>query len=343
MTSDLLNEDLLKSAWICDSRVVGYSFGSEESVRCINLKNSASKPLANGVGSQCRWMLTDRALIIRLLDGTTRFKACPPGIGHRLSGAYRAAFSIKSEAADLIVICSNERTYIVKVRADEIEEETLVIDLDLLCGFAAQGSPDILLFGQTRRTPVADGMPVSVRLSGSTFLAGKLPKEVGGADLEGIIGVIGSPGRELKICSSRPSLRLFDDFEDLVFPDSSDHDTYIALEGGWDEQQHLRCRLDDVCFVGVGGDGVQALAFFQDLLAGRAGYAEAQLKILASDASVKSCSIHGLPIRSTVKRIQHDPLIGWFGLAEEHNDRRDPYSLHSPDGREWVARRLLCE
>ena len=160
------------------SNGVGYAYFLQPDgrVRTFDARNSSDHSgfrwiQANGVGNHCRWMLTDEALIVRRTDGTYIAKPRPADVPIEGGDSYRTAFSFCAADADVVVLSTNNRTFVVRVNGQSIEEETLALDVRCFYGCRANGS-GYTLVGQTpRRTPNDYGLPMMVSIDGAGFSA----------------------------------------------------------------------------------------------------------------------------------------------------------------------------
>ena len=303
--------------------------------------NAFHKIQANGVGNHCRWMLTDEALIVRRADGSFVAKPRPAELPYESAIAYRAVFSFCSADSDFIVLSANRRIFIVRVNANNVEEEHLDIDVCCFSGYSTTES-DYALFGQTPRPKTGGyGSPAMVEVKGSQSALRKLAP-ITGIKLESIIAMIPAPTTRFLVGAETPRPASMEDFDFGYrrFSDEYDQDRLWLFA----QDQSLNIpplKMEDTRFVGCVGPKFQERAFFeskQKIADGRNG--QAMMISVKGDGSTTSHEIAGLDYKSSILRIQFDPLIGWFGIADQHNAVRDRYLLSSSDGNIWGASRI---
>jgi hypothetical protein len=334
--------NLLQYAVVSDAARFAHFVGADGSVRTFDTRSlsadaSFRKIQANGVGDHCRWMLTDEALVVRFVDGSYAAKNRPADLRYEGGDNYRIVFSFCADGADLIVVSADRKTYVLRVSAGRIEEESLDVQARLFCGRATSPS-DYLLFGQTQRpAPSGYGSPLVVAARGGDFTARVIPPP-GQAKLEGVVAWVSVANRSVLICSEAPADARIEDFDRNRVPGASDHDRFFLIPE--DRRLGAQARqLNAVLFIGTAGPNDGKIAYFQKRgVDGRSKWAS--MACLGQDGALVDVNVEGLDARSTIRRIQYDPLVGWLGIADAHTEQRDRHLLSSRDGLAWAVSKL---
>ena len=338
--------ELLQYPLISDAVRSAHFFQPDGRVRTFDERNSSNQSSfrwiqANGVGNYCRWMLTDEALVVRRMDGTYVAKPRPADLPLEGGDIYRTVFSFCVADADIIVLNTDHRTFVLRVNGKNIEEETLALDARCFYGSRANGS-GYTLVGQTpRRTPSDYGLPLVVSVDG-VGVSAKVLKPSNEAKLEGIVAILPTAKSHLLVCAEAPPPPGMEDYEGSCIPIICDHDDFWLI--AQDESLNLApVRIENANFVGcVGPQDHEKVFFASQRRAGRTtdDIAQATMISVGQDGATMTHDIAGLDCRSSIRRIQFDPLVGWFGIADQHNATRDRYLLSSTDGITWGASRL---
>jgi len=335
---------LLQYPLISDAARYAHFLQPDGRVRTFDARNFSDQSgfrriQANGVGNHCRWMLTDEALIVRRMDGTYVAKPRPADLPFDGGDSYRTVFSFCVADADIIVLGTDHRTFAVRVNGQSIEEETLAIDARCFYGRRAKGSGYTLVGQGPRRTPNDYGLPMVVSVDGAGFTS-KVLAPINETRLEAIVAILPTTaGPHLLVCAEAPPPPAMEDYEGSCVPAASDHDDFWLI--AQDESLSLASvRIENVRFVGCVGPQSHERVFFESQRrGGRAtdNSTQATMISVGEDGATMTHDIAGLDCHSSIRRIQFDPLVGWLGIADQHNATRDRYLLSSADGIAWGA------
>lgn len=341
--SDLLRRtaEALRSPLLCDASGLVYRLVADDQTvtaidTCDHESGSDSCLLVqtSGIGIHCRWALTNKAMIVLFNDGTYWAKELPPGLLREGSDAYRSTFSFYAaeEDADVIVVCCTEEVFLLRVRNQVIEDETLRVAARCYCGYAL-GRNEYVLYGQTPRVAVQEpGLPLRIDIASTGFQARVLRFGYPGI-LESIVAHTLIDGRRWLVVGEYPKGFRMEDYDDgLLPPGASDHIAFVLIpEDALDEYQRIGSPRF-ICAAGAPDAGV----FFQENGL-RSQQEMAELLRLGGNLAEERIIVQGLAKRSSIHRIEFDPAIGWFGIAELHNAERNRYLLRSSDGNRWFA------
>lgn len=332
---------LLQYPLISDATRYAHFLLPDGRVRTFDARHSSDQSgfrrvQANGVGNHCRWMLTDEALIVRRMDGTYVAKPRPADLPFDGGDSYRIAFSFCVSDADIIVLSTSHRAFVVRVNGVSIEEEVLALDFRCFDGSRANES-GYMLVGQTpRRTPDDYGLPLVMSVDGAGFSA-KVLAPINEVRLETIVAILPAAGSHLLVCAEAPPSPAMEDYEGSCVPAASDHEDFWLI--AQDENlNRAAVRIENARFVGCVGPQSHERVFFESQRrGGRSTDNNTQATIISVDQEgvTMTYDIAGLDCRSSIRRIQFDPLVGWFGIADQHNAMRDRYLLSSADGVTW--------
>lgn len=315
------------------------TFDARSSSRSSSDQGIFRRIQANGVGNHCRWMLTDEALIVRRMDGTYVAKPRPADLPFEGGDVYRIVFSFCADDADIIVLSTDHRTFVVRVNGQSIQEETLALDVRCFYGCRAKGS-GYTLVGQTpRRTPSDYGLPMVVSVDGAEFTA-RVLAPINTPKLESIVAILPVAGSHLLVCAEAPPSPGMEDFEGNCFPGTCDHNDFWLIAQD-QNLNHASVRIENAGFVGCVGPEGHERVFFESQKRWRPNSIQAAMSSVGEDGATMTHDIAGLDYHSSILRIQFDPLVGWFGIADQHNATRDRYLLSSVDGITWAASPLL--
>ncbi len=333
---------LLQYPLISDAARYAHFLLPDGRVRTFDAHNSSDQSgfrwiQANGAGNHCRWMLTDEALIVRRLDGTYVAKPRPADFPLEGGDIYRTVFSFYADDADIIVLSNNRRTFALRVNGQTIKEETLALDVRCLYGCRANESGYTLVGQSPRRTPSDYGLPMVVSVNGAKFAA-KVLTPINETRLEAIVAILSAGGPHLLVCAEAPPPSM-EDYEGSGVPATSDHNNFwlIAQE---DSLNPASVKIENARFIGCVGPQSDERVFFESQKR-RLNSTQAAMISVGEGGATVTHNIAGLDCHSSIRRIQFDPLVGWFGIADQHNATRDRYLLSSVDGITWGASPLL--
>jgi hypothetical protein len=340
--------ELLQYPLISDAARYAHVLLPDGRVRTFDARDPAPKPFrriqANGVGNHCRWMLTDEALVVLRADGTYLAKPRPAELQFSGGDAYRTVFSFATRAADILVLSAHRRTFVVRVGGPALEEETLSLDGRCFDG-CFLGAAGYMLVGQKRRTgEESPATPMVVSLQGEAVTATSLPSAIN-LRLDAVLAVLPAANSQLLVCAEAAPPPSMEDLEANDNLGASDHDHFWLIAQG-EGRNDRAVRMENCRFLGRAGPhgGERAFLQLQEQGAERPSTATpAGMASIGADGAIARHEIAGLPRRSSVRRIQFDPRVGWFGIADEHSATRDRYMLSSLDGVAWRATRLLQE
>jgi hypothetical protein len=181
-----------------------------------------------------------------------------------------------------------------------------------------------------------------VSVDGAGFAA-KVLAPSNEAKLEAIVAILPTAGPHLLVCAEAPPPPAMEDYEGSCVPAASDHDDFWLI--AQDKSLNLASvRIENARFVGCVGPQSHERVFFESQKrSGRAtdNSTQAAMISVGRDGATMMHDIAGLDCHSSIRRIQFDPLVGWFGIADQHNAMRDRYLLSSADGITWGASPLL--
>lgn len=292
---------------------------------------------ANGIGMHCRWALTDKALIVLFNDGSYRVKERPRNMHFEGASSYRSTFSFYAadEDADVIVLCAADEVFLLRVRDQTIEEDTLRFAARCFCGYAV-GRHEYVLFGQTPRVDVVEpGLPLRISVTETSFEAKTLQLAHLGR-LESIVAHTLIGGRRWLVLGEFPK-GFGGCIDELDFPSLTpapyDHIAFVLVpEDGSNERR----RVEGPRFINAAGTPDACVYFVED--SARTRHDQAELLRIGGNLPEKHIVVQGLSKKSSIIRIEHDPALLWFGMAELHKEGRDRYLLLSADGEQWTAK-----
>ena len=289
--------ELLRYPLISDAARYAHFFQPDGRVRTFDATNSSDQSgfrwiQANGVGSYCRWMLTDEALIVRRMDGTYVTKPRPGDFPFDGGDSYRTVFSFCAADADIIVLGTDHRTFAVRVNGESIEEETLALDVRCFYGRHANGSGYTLVGQRPRRTPNDYGSPMVVAVDGAGFTA-KVLAPINGTRLEAIVAILPTAGPHLLVCAEAPPPPAIEDYEGSCVPAASDHDSFWMI--AQDESlKRAHVRIENARFVGCVGPQSHQRVFFESQRRWRHDNLQAAMISVGEDGATMTHDIAGL-------------------------------------------------
>lgn len=288
---------------------------------------------ASGVGQHCRWMLTDEALVVARPDRTFVAKRRPPELPWQ--GGYRSVFSFGMPDGDLIVLSGDASTHVVHVGVADMDEHTMALGVRCFAG-CGSGATEYTLFGQTPLSAGGGvGSPTVVSVTAAGFRVQRFPATPAVA-LESIVAALPAASAALLIGAQLPSPPGMESYDRLEFPLPTDHDAWWVLPYQSGALVGTPIPVNEGQFIACGGPRGLERVFFQ---LDRKKLDPSQPATLISIDGRGTQTWHevaGLSQRSSVSQIQFDPLVGWIGIAQEH-ESRDHYLLTSKDGMAWSA------